>query len=44
MIHGIHKAFLALGGLTIFSSIIFRELKNDDGSTVSQSKVLPHVG
>jgi hypothetical protein len=44
MIHGIHKAFLALGGLTILSSMIFRELKSDDGSTVSQRKLLPHVG
>jgi hypothetical protein len=27
MIHGIHKAFLALGGLTLLSAIVFRELK-----------------
>ncbi len=44
MIHGIHKAFFALGGLTILSSIVFRELKNEDGSAVSQRKSLPHVG
>ncbi len=44
MIHGIHKAFYALGGLTILSSLIFRELKPDDGSAVSQRKVMPHVG
>ncbi len=44
MILGIHKAFLALGCLTVLSTIIFRELKNDDGSTVSQRKALPHVG
>jgi EmrB/QacA subfamily drug resistance transporter len=44
MIHGVHKAFLALGALTILSSIIFRELKGDDGNAVSQRKVLPHVG
>jgi EmrB/QacA subfamily drug resistance transporter len=44
MIQGIHKAFLALGVLTILSSLIFRELKNEDGSAVSQRKVLPHVG
>jgi hypothetical protein len=44
MIHGIHKAFYALGGLTVLSSLIFRELKPDDGSAVSQRKVLPHVG
>jgi len=44
MIQGIHKAFLALGALTILSSMIFRELKSEDGDTVSQRKVLPHVG
>jgi EmrB/QacA subfamily drug resistance transporter len=44
MIHGVHKAFLALGGLTMISACIFRELKSDDGSAVSQRKVLPHVG
>jgi EmrB/QacA subfamily drug resistance transporter len=44
MIHGIHQAFLVLGGWTILSAIVFRELKNDDGNTVSQHKILPHVG
>jgi hypothetical protein len=44
MIHGIHKAFLVLGGWTIFSSLIFRELKSEDGDSVSQHKVLPSVG
>jgi EmrB/QacA subfamily drug resistance transporter len=44
MIHGIHQAFLVLGGWTIFSAIVFRELKKDDGNTVSLHKVLPHVG
>jgi EmrB/QacA subfamily drug resistance transporter len=44
MIHGIHQAFLVLGGWTILSAIVFRELKSDDGNTVSQHKVLPHVG
>ena len=38
MIHGIHQAFLVLGGFTILSTIIFRELKSGDGS-VSQQKV-----
>ncbi len=33
MIHGIHQAFLVLGGLTVLSAIVFRELKNDDGDT-----------
>jgi len=44
MIHGIHLAFLALGALTVLSTIVFYELKNDDGDTVSLRKVLPHVG
>ena len=42
MIHGIHKAFLVLGGLTIISALVFRELRGDDGSAISQHKaVLP---
>jgi EmrB/QacA subfamily drug resistance transporter len=44
MIHGIHRAFLGLGGLTVLSAIVFRELKNDDGDTVSQHNVVQHVG
>jgi hypothetical protein len=44
MIHGIHQAFLVLGGLTVLSAIVFRELKNDDGDTVSQHNVVQHVG
>ncbi|MGA3172451.1 MAG: DHA2 family efflux MFS transporter permease subunit [Chthoniobacteraceae bacterium] len=44
MIHGIHKAFVALGILTIVSSAIFHELRSRDGNTVSQTKPLPHVG
>ena len=39
MIHGIHRiAFLVLGGLTVLSAIIFRELKKEDGDTVSLHK------
>ena len=44
MIHGIHQAFLVLGGWTILSSFVFIELKSDDGGTVSLHKALPHVG
>jgi MFS family permease len=44
MIHGIHRAFLVLGGLTVFSAMVFRELKNDDGDTVSLHEVLHHHG
>ena len=42
MIHGIHRAFLAMGGLTLVSTLIFAELKKDDGESVSQHKVMPH--
>ena len=42
-IHGIHKAFFALGGLTIVSTLVFRRLRSDDGTKVSQHKVL-HEG
>ena len=38
MIHGIHQAFLVLGGMTVLSTIVFRELKSGDGGAVSQAK------
>ncbi len=44
MIQGIHKTFIVLGGLTILSSFVFRELKTDDGSNVSQHDTTPHIG
>jgi hypothetical protein len=44
MIHGIHQAFLVLGGLTILSAAIFSELKSGDGDNVSQHKALQHGG
>jgi MFS family permease len=40
MIHGIHLAFLALGGFTILSVAVFRRLKSGDGGNVSQHKVI----
>ncbi|WP_263354969.1 DHA2 family efflux MFS transporter permease subunit [Acidicapsa acidisoli] len=43
MIHGIHKALIALGGLTIVSTIVFLSLKREDGDTVSHQKVF-HPG
>src|SRR5271170_1665554 len=43
MIHGIHKALIALGILTILSTIVFRSLKSGDGDDVSLHKVL-HLG
>jgi EmrB/QacA subfamily drug resistance transporter len=36
MIHGIHEAFLCLGTLTILSALVFRELKSNDGYSVSR--------
>jgi len=43
MIHGIHKALLALGILTILSTFVFRSLRSGDGDGVSLHKVL-HPG
>jgi EmrB/QacA subfamily drug resistance transporter len=40
MIHGIHRAFLVMGALTIFSTLVFSELKSGDGDAVSRKKVL----
>jgi EmrB/QacA subfamily drug resistance transporter len=42
-VHGLHKAFIALGILTILSSMVFRGLRSEDGIAVSQHKGL-HVG
>jgi hypothetical protein len=44
MIHGIHQAFLVLGGLTVFSALVFRELKSEDGDTLSLHKAVQQVG
>jgi hypothetical protein len=43
MIHGIHEAFLVLGGFTVLSTLIFYKLKSGDGGNVSQQKDL-HLG
>jgi EmrB/QacA subfamily drug resistance transporter len=43
MIHGVHEAFLVLGAMTVFSTLIFSGLKSGDGDSVSQHKVLPHA-
>jgi len=43
MIHGIHYALLALGGLTVVSTIVFWELKSKDGAGTSQHKTLEHA-
>jgi len=38
MIHGIHKGLIALGCLTIVSTLVFSGLKRGDGASVSGSK------
>jgi hypothetical protein len=43
MIHGIHTALVALGALTIVSTIVFSGLKRGDGDAVSHEKVF-HPG
>jgi EmrB/QacA subfamily drug resistance transporter len=44
MIHGVHYAFFVLGGITVLSTLVFRELKSGDGAATSQHKVLEHAG
>jgi hypothetical protein len=44
LIRGIHRAFLVLGALTVFSTLIFSELKSGDGDSVSQHHSLQHAG
>jgi len=39
LMHGIQAALVALGGLTILSAFIFRELRPADGASVSQQVV-----
>jgi EmrB/QacA subfamily drug resistance transporter len=36
LIHGIHHAFFVLGGFTVLSTIVFRELRSNDGEAVSR--------
>jgi hypothetical protein len=36
LLHGIHRALLVLGTMTVLSAIVFRELKPGDGDNVSQ--------
>jgi hypothetical protein len=42
-IHGIHRAFLVLGGMTVLSTLVFGGLKKGDGDAVSHGKEL-HPG
>jgi hypothetical protein len=36
MVRGIHQAFFCLGALTVLSSVVYCELKADDGNSASQ--------
>ncbi|MEI9891758.1 MAG: hypothetical protein WDN45_15910 [Caulobacteraceae bacterium] len=40
MIHGLHEAFLVLGGFTILSTLVFYRLKAGDGGALSAQKDL----
>jgi EmrB/QacA subfamily drug resistance transporter len=40
MIHGIHRAFFVLGGLTVISTAVFSGLKSGDGDVVSRQKTV----
>jgi hypothetical protein len=40
MIHGIHEGFIVLGTVTMLSAFVFSGLRGDDGSAVSQHKVI----
>jgi MFS family permease len=42
-IHGIHKAFIVLGILTVVSTLVFRDLRRSDGLSISQQKLV-HAG
>jgi len=37
-IHGVHRAFFVLGGMTILSTIVFHGLKKGDGDAVASGK------
>ncbi len=44
MIHGIHHAFFVLGGVTVLSALVFRELHVEDGGNISQHKLASAIG
>jgi EmrB/QacA subfamily drug resistance transporter len=43
MVHGIHKALVGLGAMTMVSTFVFHSLKRGDGDSVSKHQVL-HPG
>ena len=38
LIHGVHQAFIVLGVLTMASSVVFLQLRRDDGGAISRHK------
>lgn len=38
MLHGVHRALLVLGGMTVLSALVFRELRPHDGDNVSRHR------
>jgi MFS family permease len=44
MVHGLHRALVALGGVTILSALVFRELGPDDGASVSRHTIRAETG
>ena len=38
LIHGVHQAFIVLGCMTMASSVLFLQLRRDDGGAVSRYK------
>ena len=38
MIHGVHNAFLVMGGWTIISTVVFSQLKRGNGGSVASKK------
>ena len=44
MIHGVHKALIGLGILTIVSTVVFLSLRRGDGDAVSHQKKVFHPG
>jgi EmrB/QacA subfamily drug resistance transporter len=43
MIHGIDSGLLILGGMTVLSTAVFRELRSSDGESTSRHRVLQHA-
>jgi EmrB/QacA subfamily drug resistance transporter len=40
LIHGVHKAFIILGLMTMASSVVFMELRKNDGGAISGKKLV----